>query len=335
MVIVQSGSGRYRVQTPFMKQRTLLSQILAVNVLLVTAAMAASTVAARLDLDVLVERNTFLLLALAILSTLLVNAMVLRRRFEPLERLIDRMEKVDLVSPENGAEHNKLRKDSEEVSRLHVAFNRMLNRVAAERRAAGRAVVRGQEQERQRIAQDLHDEVNQALTAIILRLEATSHDAPPALARELVETKRLAGQAMQELLHIARELRPSALDDHGLLAALQAQVRDFGERARIDASFTRHGDVPPLSTEQQLVIYRVTQESLSNVAQHAEASKVSVVLSFVGRIVLKVTDDGVGLPARRNGGLGVSGMHERALLVGGQLTVDSSPGHGTTVTLVM
>ena len=140
---------------------------------------------------------------------------------------------------------------------------------------------------------------------------------------------------MDELLNLARELRPTALDDHGLLPALRQQVRDFTERTGIHADFQRRGPVPPLSDDQQLVIYRVTQESLSNVAQHAHASSVEVELSFVGRTVLRIADDGRGVNGARNGGLGLSGMRERALLVGGTLDVRSTRGKGTTVILAM
>jgi two-component system sensor histidine kinase UhpB len=333
-----------------MRPRSLFTQILGINVVLVTAAMLAATVSANLDVRNLYERNSFLLVALAVATTLLVNAMVLRRRFEPLEGLIDHMERVDLSAP-GEVRADTARSESEEVERLTRSFNRMLERVEDERRSAARAVLRAQEDERQRIAQDLHDEVNQALTAIILRLQASAQDAPPGLQRELRETRRLAGQAMEELLSIARELRPTALDDHGLLPALQTQVRNFGERSGIDATFKRHGEVPPLTPDQQLVIYRVTQEGLSNIAQHAEATKVDVVLSFVGRTILKISDNGRGLPpgaglngngnashapdGTPSGGLGLSGMKERALLVGGKLTFDTTPGGGTTVTLVL
>ena len=201
-------------------------------------------------------------------------------------------------------------------------------------------MLRGQERERSRIAQDLHDEVNQALTGILLRLEATTMDAPHALRPELQETKRLANQAMEELLHLARQLRPTALDDHGLIPALASQVEDFSQRTGIDARFSRHGEMPTLTDEEQLVIYRVTQESLSNIAQHAGARHVSVQLSFVGRTILRITDDGKGFdpgpgnagrngrPRGRVGGLGLSGMRERALLVGGNLAIYSAPARG-------
>src|SRR5262249_6613081 len=158
----------------------------------------------------------------------------------------------------------KHRVDSAEAKRLDRAFRRMIGRLEAERREVGRAAIQAQERERHRIAQDLHDEVNQALTAVSLRLQASIEQAPPELQRELVETKRLSSQAMEELLTLARQLRPAVLDDHGLLPALHSQVRDFSEQTGIRAHFRARGTVPRLSPEQQLVIYRVTQESLSN-----------------------------------------------------------------------
>jgi two-component system sensor histidine kinase UhpB len=140
---------------------------------------------------------------------------------------------------------------------------------------------------------------------------------------------------MEELLALARQLRPAVLDDHGLLPALHSQVRDFAEQTGIRASFHPRGTVPRLSPEQQLVIYRVTQESLSNVAQHAMARNVEVELSFIGRTVLRVSDDGRGFAASRNGGLGLSGMRERALLAGGQLSIWSGEAQGTRVELTI
>jgi two-component system sensor histidine kinase UhpB len=157
--------------------------------------------------------------------------------------------------------------------------------------------------------------------------------------------RELTDRAMDELLAIARALRPTALDDHGLIAALRSQVTDFGERTGIQSAFHRHGELRNLSDEEQLVIYRVTQESLSNVAHHAAARKVDVDLSFTGNTILKIADDGQGfdaLAANRNGklrgrpgGLGLNGMRERALLVGGDLNIFSRPGEGTTVELTM
>src|SRR5581483_7723301 len=225
--------------------------------------------------------------------------------------------------------------DSAEVRRLDAAFRRMIARLETERREAGRAGIRAQERERRRIAQDLHDEVNQALTAVSLRLQASIEQAPPDLRRELMETKRLSSQAMEELLQLARQLRPAVLDDHGLIPALHSHIRDFGEQTGIRTSFHSRGTVPRLTPEQQLVIYRVTQESLSNIAQHADARNVDIELSFIGRTLLRISDDGRGFTSARDGGLGLSGMRERALLAGGQLSIWSGDGRGTRVELAI
>ena len=227
------------------------------------------------------------------------------------------------------------RVDSSEAHRLEAAINRMLARLEAARREAGRAAIQAQERERRRIAQDLHDEVNQALTAVSLRLQASIAHAPEDLRRELTETKRLAGQAMQELLALARQLRPAVLDDLGLLPTLKSQVRDFADQTGIQAAFNVRGAVPELPPEQQLVVYRVTQESLSNVAQHSGADKVDVELSFERGTRLRIVDDGCGFTSRREGGLGLSGMRERALLAGGQLSIWSAGGQGTRVELTL
>jgi two-component system, NarL family, sensor histidine kinase UhpB len=320
-----------------MRSRTLLTQVLAVNTVLVAVTAFVAAVVARERFEDAFSAQGMLWLGLAVFSVVLLNSLLLRRRLEPMGRLVETMSEVDLASP--GVRADVLRGASSEVQRLAADFNRMMGRLEVERRDAGRAVLRAQEQERSRIAQDLHDEVNQALTGILLRLEATISDAPSHLVDELSETKQLATQAMDELLHLARELRPTALDDHGLVPALATQVATFGERTGIRTSFTGpKGDVPLLSDEEQLVIYRVTQESLSNVVQHAGATAVDVELNFVGRTLLRVRDDGRGfLTVNHNGRnrLGVSGMRERALLVGGNLTIFSTPGEGTTIELTM
>src|SRR5919202_1438923 len=320
-----------------MRRPTLLTQVLAVNILLVAVTAFVAAVVARDQLSDATSREGLLLIVLAICSAVLLNSILLRRRLVPIERLVETMSRVDLASP--GMRATAPRRAAVEVQRLTADFNRMLTRLEQERRESGRAVLRAQEEERARIAQDLHDEVNQALTAILLRLQATISDAPSGLQEELNESKQLVTQAMEELLTLARQLRPTALDDHGLVPALASQVADFGERTGIRAHFHRTGPAPLLSDEAQLVLYRVTQESLSNVAQHAAATRVDVELCAIGRTLLRVRDDGRGfreLP-RANGRahLGLSGRRERALLVGAQLKVFSEPGEGTTIELTM
>ncbi len=317
-----------------MKSRSLLVQVLSVNLLLVAGTTVVAAIALDHRMGTGVRGREMVVLGLALVATLLGNWLLLRRRFTPIEQLISAMEQIDLATPDRHLVPND-RVDSAEAKRLSAAINRMLARLEAARREAGRAAIQAQERERRRIAQDLHDEVNQALTAVSLRLQASIEHAPGPLRCELNETKRLAGQAMEELLALARQLRPAVLDDHGLLPALHSQVRDFSDQTGIRASFDVRGPVARLTPEQQLVVYRVTQESLSNVAQHSGAENVDVELSFIGRTVLRINDDGQGFVSRREGGLGLSGMRERALLVGGHLSIWSGHGQGTRVELTL
>ncbi|MDP2710402.1 MAG: sensor histidine kinase [Solirubrobacteraceae bacterium] len=320
-----------------MRKTPLLSQVLAVNTLLVVATVFAASVAAQVDLGEAAGTRQFLVLLAAIFATLLANNLVMRRRFAPLESLTRTMECVDLTVP--GVRAHPSDGESVDISRMRESFNRMLSRLEQERVGSATAVLRAQEAERARVARDLHDEVNQALAAVSLRLAATAEQAPPEFARELAETQRLAGQAMQELLGLARELRPSALDDHGLLPALRTQVRLFGERWAIPAHFAADGPRPLLGDFEQLVVYRVVQEALSNIARHANASKVKVTVLGCNSTHLKVTvsDDGDGFnPGRlRDGSSGLAGMRERALLAGGRLDITSAPGDGTIVELTV
>ena len=320
-----------------MRRTALLSQVLAVNTLLVVATVFAASVAARLDLGDTAGSRQFLVLTAAILATLLANNFVMRRRFAPLESLTRTMECVDLTVP--GVRARAQEGESADIARLRESFNLMLERLEAERAGSATAVLRAQEAERARVARDLHDEVNQALAAVSLRLAATAEHAPPEFAEELAETQRLANQAMQELLGLARELRPAALDDHGLLAALRTQVRLFGERWGIPARFAADGTRPMLGEFEQLVVYRVVQEALSNIARHANAKHVKVTVMGCGtpQVKITITDDGDGFHPNRlpDGRSGVVGMRERAMLAGGRLDVRSRPGGGTTVELTV
>jgi two-component system sensor histidine kinase UhpB len=314
----------------------LSSQILAVNALLITATVLAASTVARLRLDDAGSTRQSLVLVAAILATVLVNGIVLRRRFAPLESIIDTMERVELSEP--GVRSTAPSADSEEVVRLNSAFNRMLERLELERRQSSEAVLRAQEAERARLARDLHDEANQSLTGVLLRLRAIEHDAPEQLQPELRETAEAATMAMDELLRLARELRPSALDDHGLDAALRTQVQGFARQTDVDATLDISPDLGELGPDEQIVVYRVVQEALNNIAQHAAAQKVTVELRRAdGRKMLRVTDDGRGFndAATDTPGLGITGMRERARLAGGRLRVRSRPGAGTVVELTL
>jgi len=314
-----------------LRDDSLIGQVVAANIVLVTLTLVAAGIVGGLQSED--SPWQLLVLALVIGLTFCVNIWMLQRRFGPLEHLIERVERIDPSEPSTF----EIEGDPvEEIDRLARSFRRILQRVDDERKRSGKLVLRAQEEERRRVARDLHDEVNQALTAILLRLEALSQDSPPERAAEVTELKRLASQAMDELLNLARQLRPTALDDHGLLPAIEAQLRNFGERTGIEARLDSSGETDGLDEEKQTVVYRVAQEALNNASRHANAQHVEVSLAVAGHgAELRVRDDGVGFdPVSRNGnGLGLEGMAERARLVGGELDVRSSPGSGTELTL--
>jgi two-component system, NarL family, sensor histidine kinase UhpB len=318
------------------RRESLVGQVVAINVLLVVAVLFAASATAGLDLAVNDQRLRFGALAISILLLLVINMILLRRRFSPLETLIARLEEIDPTQPTT--QFVVPRTTVEEVERLAITFRRLLRRIEEEQRRSGRLVLRAQEEERRRLARDLHDEVNQALTAILLRLQALSEDAPPELAEEVAQLKTLVNQAMEELLRLARQLRPASLDDMGLIAAVQSQISRFAATTTIQASFHHEGTPDALTEDQQTVIYRVVQEALSNTAQHSDATFVDFDLRVFPShgVELRVRDNGRGFDTASggaDGGIGLSGMAERARLVGGELTVTSSPGSGTRVRL--
>ena len=317
-----------------MRRRDLLTQVLLVNLLLIVVAVVTAVIAANANSDLL-DFQSAIVLGLAVALTILFNVLLIQRRFQPLEQLVDQMERADLSQPGANLSAGGAPGGPEEVFRLHQAFTRMLERLEAERRRTSSAVLTAQERERTRVARDLHDEVNQSLTGLLLRLEATRKKAPPELAEELAEIRGVANQAMQELLALARQLRPTALDDLGLEAALAGNVRELSRQGVIDASFGAEGELGALPEDVQLVVYRVAQEALNNAVRHADADHVQVELRREdGQVELSVRDDGRGFTFDETGrGLGIGGMRERALLVGGKFQIESRRGVGTRVRL--
>ena len=318
-----------------MRRGTLLTQVLVVNLLLIAAAVIAASIASNPDNSLRDSASIGLVLGFALAATVAINIWLLSRRFEPLERLATQMEDADLSKPASASLVVETR-GSQEVLSLERSFHEMLERLEAERRSAASAALNAQEKERARVARDLHDEVNQALTGLLLRLEALRRGTDdPAISAELAETSALASRAMRELLDLARRLRPTTLDDLGLKAALATLVEEVDRRRGIAAGFEAEGDLGHCPEEVQLVTYRVAQEAVTNVIQHAQAEHMRVRLIGAGETLeLRVSDDGVGYGGGRDHDrLGIAGMRERALLCGGELTVESEPGSGTRVTL--
>jgi two-component system sensor histidine kinase UhpB len=262
---------------------------------------------------------------------LLVEFLLLRRAFTPLDRLARRMETVDLLRP-----GQRLPIPSDDaIGRVVRSFNEMLDRLESERRESGSRALAAQEAERLRISRGLHDEVGQVLTAVLLELDALSPSLPESRLPELAQTKTAVRQALEDVRRIARELRPEMLEELGLVSALTELSTGFGRRTRVRVERDFDPALPPLSQEAELALYRVAQESLTNVARHATAKNALMRLEpGQDSVVLTVRDDGRGFPngapPERQGG-GIRGMRERALLVGGALAVKPASAGGVEV----
>lgn len=252
--------------------------------------------------------------------------------FTPLRKLSEFADDVDLLHP---GRRLKLQSRTAEVVVLTDAINRMLARLEQEQRSSTRRAVAAQESERQRIAQELHDEVGQALTAVLLELDHAARRAPPELQEQLTRTLEAARASLEDIRRIAVDLRPEALHELGLPGALVTLSDRLGQRAELTIEREIQRDLPPLSEEQELVIYRVAQEALTNVARHSESGSARLVLlADGGRVSLDVIDHGRGL-AGAQPGTGVVGMRERANLVGGSLSIADGRDDGTVVHLTL
>jgi two-component system sensor histidine kinase UhpB len=209
----------------------------------------------------------------------------------------------------------------------------MLDQLESERLESTHRVLSAQESERLRVAQELHDEVGQTLTAILLGLARASRTAPPELASQLEQLLETTRASIEDVRGIAQRLRPEALEDLGLGGGLLALSRRLREHSDLRIDCRIPADLAPQSPERELVIYRIAQEAMTNAIRHAEAASIGIALQAGGdRLTLRVRDDGRGMYEHREGG-GMRGMRERASLVGGTLRITSAPRGGTEVHL--
>jgi two-component system sensor histidine kinase UhpB len=262
---------------------------------------------------------------------LAVNLVLMRRATEPLARLIETMREVNPLTP--GQRTPPVGPPSE-VTTLSRAFNDMLDRIETERRESARRELLAQEAERRRVASELHDEIGQGLTALMLELDREIAHGPPGERSALEQAREVVSQLLEDVRRLARSLRPEVLDELGLVPALTNLCDRLSARTGVEIRLSGDGDLPALGPDVQHVIYRVTQESLTNVVRHAAARSVDVHLTRArGRVVLSVTDDGCGIDDAVTEGDGLRGMRERAVLVGGRFAVERLPDAGTRVRL--
>jgi len=266
-----------------------------------------------------------------------INFVAMKVAVRPIQALAEAMERVGKGAYDTRAAKHRV--SDSQIERAIGAFNRMAQSLEEQRRQLVRLssqVLAAEDEERKRVARELHDDTGQALTTILVGLRGLESARG---RRDLVERVRalreVVTSAMQGVRRLARALRPAVLDDLGLAPAIASLVQDLREHTEIAAEFQADGFAQRLSPQIEVVLYRIAQEALTNVARHAQAHRVLVSLARDGQLVrLSVEDDGVGFDAasrRTSGALGVFGMQERLSLVGGSLRIDSRPGEGTRI----
>jgi signal transduction histidine kinase len=230
-----------------------------------------------------------------------------------------------------------LKKSEQHYSRLLEQSRHMQEQL----RLLSRQLLSAQEEERKMISRELHDQIAQILTGINIRLAALKTDSMlnnKGLQKKITSTQRLVEKSVDIVHRFARDLRPTVLDDLGLVPALHSFMKNFARRTGVRAHLTAFAAVEKIDTAKRTVLFRVAQEALNNVARHAHASRVEVnIQKLPDCICMKIKDDGKSFDVERtlhaNGGkrLGLLGMRERLEMVGGKFAVESAPGKGTTI----
>lgn len=240
----------------------------------------------------------------------------------------------DSDAPPSGIPEERLVELEAENTRLFAELGKVQDRFMS----LARGVWRVQEDERRRLAQELHDQLGQALTALIHRLEQL-----PADQRQ--ECLSLARQTLEDVRELSRLLRPPVLDDLGLVPALKWLARRTRESVGLPVVVSAPESMDPLDEESETLIFRLTQESLNNAIKHADANRVEIHLSRAGnQIDLRIRDDGKGfdpdsiadsIADTAERGMGLAGMRDRLALFGGKIAISSAPGHGTTISATL
>jgi two-component system, NarL family, sensor histidine kinase UhpB len=311
----------------------LLHRVAAINAFLVIAAVTLTVaVLAPSKISILALDGEVLVVLAAVALVVLVNVYLLRRVIGPVQALTSFARGVDYSTLDQRIPRAE---PTSEAGELALTFNQMLARLQHERREATGRVLRAQEAERLRIAQELHDQVGQELTAVLLGLSRFASHTPSCLEGDLLAVQDAVRESLEDVRRIAVELRPEALDDLGLASALAVLADRFSEQLGLDVSEHIPPDLPALGPEIELVVYRVAQEALTNIARHSASSRAELRLDCdEQRLRLTVRDHGLGLPPANVPGTGMRGMRERAALIGASLAIGDPPaGPGCQVRL--
>lgn len=267
-----------------------------------------------------------------------------QRVTDPIQNLVTQTRQVTVGDYDAQVNLSRIK----EIRELGMAFNEMVEQIRKYRAGVRQYVAditASQEEERKRIARELHDDTVQSLIAINQRLDLlkATLDDPAAARPRLAEIRTMVTGAIASVRQFSRDLRPLTLEDLGLIPAMQYLVSELGQREGINVHFEVQGDAEGLPADMEVAMYRILQEALNNVRKHAQASQIRVVVRFGKKqVFLTVEDDGTGFEVPEaitdfasNGSFGVMGLHERAQLFGGKLELHSKPGEGTKVHLVM
>lgn len=332
----------------------LLYRILVINILIVTlGALLGTWLTERLT-----ESGQFTVLDYAFLVTTavafsaLVNFVVLRAAFRPLLELQAIVKQVHQGNLRARAVLD--RASDPDIGHFAQALNTMLERLEANALVIQRdkklleslaaQVLTAQEEERRRIARELHDEASQALTSVLIGLDRALQEMPPHLEEpreQVVSLKRITENTLEEIRGLIYDLRPTLLDDLGLAPALRWYSQNYSEKTGIKVSLLVKDLEERLPPPVETALYRIVQEALTNAVKHAQAREVVVRLGRADAgVTLAIQDDGEGFDVEQmkssgNGprGLGLFGIGERVALLGGDFEIDSAPGHGTRLTV--
>jgi signal transduction histidine kinase len=312
----------------------LLAKVAGANLLIVVSAMIGVVSERRLNLP----GSPVSILGMALAASLVVNLVLVYVALRPLsdlEATAARLSGGDMearVPPSILADRD--------MARIGTTLNRLLDRLTEDRlrvRKLAAQVISAQDEERARVARELHDSTAQILTAVILQLGAAARESNTApLDARIATLRELAAEALEEVRSLSHTMHPRVLDDLGLAAALEWLARQTNTQELLDVRVVAPAEDPPLAPPLAAALYRVAQEAIRNATRHGEARNVEVRLRREGAsAVLEVSDDGCGFDVKRaeerRPGMGLFSMRERVGLVNGRLTVSSAPGRGTRI----
>lgn len=325
---------RFPSPHPRLRPASLFWRVFLTNASLATAAVVLLAVTP-LTVSNPATARQLALLALGLAALLFANLLLLRVSLRPLARLTALMRRIDLLRP-----GDRLTVDgARELNIVLTTFNEMLDRLEHERRASSSRSAGREEAARRQLASELHDQVGQGLTALLLQLKTALVGAPESVRVELVEAQAIARQNLDEVRRIARQLRPSVLDDLGLAYALLALADAAEEQSELVVVRNIDVSAPRVSGGAELALYRIAQEATTNAVRHARASEIELDLETIGhgrQLRLTVLDNGRGMiyAADVEGG-GIRGMRERAVAIDSRLEIASRPGGGTSVSVTI